>query len=70
MCQWFAPTKLIVTFEREGMGAFTQQDIDEFVIKDEKNNAVGLDLPTKFVLIANHQVSSGSAETYLSTNSS
>ena len=46
------------------MGAFTQQDIDEFVTKDEKNNAVGLDLPTKFVLIANHQVSSGSAETY------
>lgn len=70
MCQWFAPTKLIVTFEREGMGAFTQQDIDQFVIKDEKNNAVGLDLPTKFVLIANHQVSSGSAETHPSTDSS
>lgn len=56
MCQWFAPTKLVVTFETEGMGAFTQEDIDRYIIRDENGNPTALDLPTKFVFIANHQV--------------
>ncbi|PPQ72722.1 hypothetical protein CVT26_003017 [Gymnopilus dilepis] len=56
MCQWFAPTKLLVTFETEGMGAFTQDEIDRFIVKDSDGNNIGLNLPTKFVLIANHQV--------------
>jgi hypothetical protein len=57
MCQWFAPTKLAITFETEGMGALTKEDIDRYIIKDENGNPIALDLPTKFVLIANHQVS-------------
>jgi hypothetical protein len=56
MCQWFAPTNLIVTFETEGKGAFSQHEIEQYIIKDADNNPVALDLPTKFVLIANHQV--------------
>ena len=56
MSQWFAPTKLVVTFETQGMGRFTPEEIDLFLIKDTDGNPVALDLPTKFVLIANHQV--------------
>jgi hypothetical protein len=56
MCYWFAPTKLVITFETEGMGAFTQDELDRYVVKDEDGTPVALDLPTKFVLIANHQV--------------
>ena len=57
MCQWFAPTKLIVTFERDGIGKFSDDDLDRYVLKNSKGETVGLDFPTKFVLIANHQVS-------------
>ncbi len=39
------------------MGALTKEDIDRYIIKDENGNPIALDLPTKFVLIANHQVS-------------
>ncbi|KAF6766392.1 acyltransferase-domain-containing protein [Ephemerocybe angulata] len=56
MCQWFAPTKLVVTFERDGIGKFTDEDIAKYVVRDDNGEAVGLDLPTKFVLIANHQI--------------
>lgn len=56
MCQWFAPTKLVVTFETQGMGRFTPEEIDLYLIKDNDGNPVALNLPTKFVLIANHQV--------------
>ncbi|KAF9480044.1 hypothetical protein BDN70DRAFT_878074 [Pholiota conissans] len=56
MCYWFAPTKLVITFETEGMGAFTQDELDLYVLKDNDGTPVALDLPTKFVLIANHQV--------------
>jgi len=56
MSQWFAPTKFKITFETEGMGAFTPEEIERYIIKDDKGNAIALDLPTKFVLIANHQV--------------
>jgi hypothetical protein len=57
MCQWFAPTKVIVTFERDGIGKFSDEDLERHVLKNTKGEVVGLDFPTKFVLIANHQVS-------------
>ncbi|KAJ7706461.1 acyltransferase-domain-containing protein [Mycena rosella] len=56
MCQWFAPTKLVITFERAGKGSFTPEQIERIVIKDKNDQVVSLDLPTKFILIANHQV--------------
>jgi hypothetical protein len=56
MCQWFSPTKLRITFETKGKGAFSRDEIDRIVVRDKKGRVVSLDLPTKFVLIANHQV--------------
>ena len=56
MSQWFAPTKLVVTFETQGMGRFTPEEIDLCLLKDSDGNPIALNLPTKFVLIANHQV--------------
>ncbi|KAJ7102195.1 acyltransferase-domain-containing protein [Mycena belliarum] len=56
MCQWFAPTSLVISFEREGKGRFTPEQIERIVRKDQDGRVVSLDLPSKFVLIANHQV--------------
>ncbi|KIY45351.1 hypothetical protein FISHEDRAFT_49261 [Fistulina hepatica ATCC 64428] len=56
MCQWFAPTTFHITFEREGLGAFTQAQIDEIVVRNEDGGVEALNLPNKFVLVANHQV--------------
>lgn len=56
MCCWFAPSKLRITFETQGMGAFTQDELDRYVLRDAAGTPVALDLPTQFVLIANHQV--------------
>lgn len=56
MCQWFAPTKLSVTFETEGKGRFTPEEIEDAVIRGPRGELLSLNLPTKFVLIANHQV--------------
>jgi Acyltransferase len=56
MSQWFAPTRLIVTFEKSGQGRFSQEDIERIVVRDKTGSVVGLDLPEKSVLIANHQV--------------
>ncbi|KAJ7130090.1 acyltransferase-domain-containing protein [Mycena crocata] len=56
MCQWFAPTKLVISFEREGKGSFAAEEIEKIVIMGENGQVVSLDLPTKFILIANHQV--------------
>lgn len=55
MCQWFAPTKLIVSFETTGKGCFTLEDIGRIVVKDKRGD-VSLNLPTKFVMVANHQI--------------
>jgi hypothetical protein len=55
MCQCFAPTKLVVTFEKDGLGKFTPEELENLVSRD-KNGAVYLNLPSKSVLIANHQV--------------
>ena len=56
MCCWFAPSKLRITFETQGMGAFTPDELDRYVVRDADGTPVALDLPTQFVLIANHQV--------------
>ncbi|EKM83713.1 hypothetical protein AGABI1DRAFT_32690 [Agaricus bisporus var. burnettii JB137-S8] len=55
MCQWFAPTELRVTFETQGLGKFSKEEIERIVVKNV-NGTVTLNLPTKFVLTANHQV--------------
>ncbi|KAK0473173.1 acyltransferase-domain-containing protein [Armillaria novae-zelandiae] len=56
ICQWFAPTTLVVSFETTGRGSFTPEDIDRIIVKDKKGDVVSLNLPTKFVMIANHQI--------------
>ncbi|EAU92909.2 hypothetical protein CC1G_03696 [Coprinopsis cinerea okayama7 len=56
--KWFAPTKLVITFEREGLGKFTQEDIESYIQRNEQGEPVSLNLPTKFVYISNHQVRS------------
>ncbi|KAL0580279.1 hypothetical protein V5O48_001696 [Marasmius crinis-equi] len=57
MCQWFAPTKLAITFETKGKGAFREDEIEDIVVKNDKGEVVSLNLPQKFVYIANHQAS-------------
>jgi len=48
MCQWFAPTSLLIT--TEGMD-------ESILVRDpETGQVVGLNLPPKLVLMANHQV--------------
>ncbi|TRM61486.1 acyltransferase-domain-containing protein [Schizophyllum amplum] len=54
MCQWFAPSAIRVTFEREGMGGF--DDPETVVRRDAQGDVEYLDLPERFVLIGNHQV--------------
>lgn len=56
MCQWFAPTTLVISFETEGPGRFTEDEIDHIIERDEKGRVVALQLPQKMVLVANHQV--------------
>ena len=56
MCQWFAPTKLVITFETKGEGRFTPEEIQSYSIKNNHGDIVALNFPSKFVLIANHQV--------------
>ncbi|KAF9454892.1 hypothetical protein P691DRAFT_799900 [Macrolepiota fuliginosa MF-IS2] len=56
MCQLFAPTKLRVTFETQGPGKFSKEEIDRVVEKNTEGKVVSLNLPTKFVLTANHQI--------------
>ncbi|PCH33504.1 acyltransferase-domain-containing protein [Wolfiporia cocos MD-104 SS10] len=56
MCQWFAPTKLVVSFETEGQGRFTDEQLESLVERDGEGRVVGLRLPQRAVLIANHQV--------------
>lgn len=54
--QWFAPSKLVVTFEREGPGAFTDEEVSGLVVRNKNGRVAKLNLPQKSVLIANHQV--------------
>lgn len=55
-CQYFAPTTLMVTFERENSGRFTDEEINTLIVKDAHGDIRGLLLSEKSVLIANHQV--------------
>ena len=57
MCQWFAPTKLVVSFERMGQGRFSESELEGLVERDETGRVIMLNLPPKAVLLANHQVS-------------
>ena len=56
MSQWFAPTSLSISFEKEGMGGLTDQEIESMLVKDDSGRVVGLQFPNKLVIIANHQV--------------
>jgi len=56
ICQWFAPTTFIITFEREGLGRFTEEEIEALVVRDETGKIIQLKLPQKTALIANHQI--------------
>ncbi|KAL6304272.1 acyltransferase-domain-containing protein [Sparassis latifolia] len=56
MSQWFAPTKLVISFETEGLGKFAYEELQEMVVRDNGGRVVGLNLPQKAVLIANHQI--------------
>lgn len=56
MCQWFAPSRLVITFEHDGPGAFSNDEIRDIAIRDGDGRVLGLKLPKRSVLIANHQV--------------
>jgi hypothetical protein len=56
MCQWFAPTKLMITFETEGKGKVTEEDLQDIAVRNQAGEVEYLKLPTKFVLVSNHQV--------------
>lgn len=56
MSQWFAPTNLVVSFEQEGQGRLTEEQIAQVVERDARGRVVGLRLPQRVALIANHQV--------------
>ncbi|KAG6900157.1 hypothetical protein C0993_002086 [Termitomyces sp. T159_Od127] len=53
---WFAPTSLRISFETEGKGSFSAEDIEKLVVRNEAGDVISLNLPTKFVLISNHQI--------------
>lgn len=49
MCQWFAPTSLVVTSEGDN-------GIEEVVVRDETGRVTELKLPPQVVMMPNHQV--------------
>ena len=55
-CQIFGPTTLQITFERNGVGRLTEEELSKIVVKDDQGSVVKLRLPKRSVLIANHQV--------------
>jgi hypothetical protein len=56
MTQWFGPTELRITFETEGLGKFTPEEVDNVAIRDGTGRITALRLPRKAVIISNHQV--------------
>ncbi|KAI6045007.1 acyltransferase-domain-containing protein [Pisolithus marmoratus] len=56
MNQWFAPTSLSITFETQGQGTFTLEDIQQIIRRDASGKVVALNLPPKLVIVSNHQV--------------
>ncbi|KAH9946827.1 acyltransferase-domain-containing protein [Amylocystis lapponica] len=55
MCQCFAPTTLVVSFEKDGPGKVTQEELEAIVERDRTGQVVALHLPQKAVVISNHQ---------------
>ena len=49
---------MVISFEKEGLGSFTQKELEGIVVRDGSGRVVELNLPQKAVLIANHQVHS------------
>lgn len=56
MNQWFAPTRLSITFETDGDGKFTEEEIQSVVERGASGKVVALRLPSKCVVVSNHQV--------------
>jgi hypothetical protein len=56
MSQLFAPSKLVITFETEGQGKFSSLEIENIAVRNANGEVIGLHLPNKSVIIANHQV--------------
>jgi len=54
--QWFAPSRLVITLERDGPGAFSPDEIRDIAVRNRDGRVLALNLPNKSVLIANHQV--------------
>ncbi|OCH96558.1 hypothetical protein OBBRIDRAFT_787114 [Obba rivulosa] len=54
--QWFAPTTLVISFEKHGPGRFTEEELNHLVERDGNGRVATIHLPQKAVLIANHQV--------------
>ncbi|RDX56035.1 hypothetical protein OH76DRAFT_1337998 [Lentinus brumalis] len=54
--QWFAPTELVISFETEGQGKFSPEELETLVERDKNGKVVSLNLPQKTVFIANHQI--------------
>ncbi|OBZ78790.1 putative acyltransferase CST26 [Grifola frondosa] len=54
--QLFAPTTLVVSFEKDGPGKFTDEEVASLVERDAGGRVVAVHLPQKAVLIANHQI--------------
>jgi hypothetical protein len=52
MCQWFAPTSLVVTCEGDN-------GVEEVVVRDEQGRVTELRLPPQVVMMPNHQVGRG-----------
>ncbi|KAF8591904.1 acyltransferase-domain-containing protein [Ramaria rubella] len=50
VCQWFSPTRMLVTFEGNNL---REEDV---VVRDTDGRVTKLNLPEKLVLIANHQI--------------
>jgi hypothetical protein len=56
MTQLFAPTELRVTFETDGEGGFTPEEVEKIVVRNQAGLVTHLRLPKKAVIISNHQV--------------
>ncbi|KIK98802.1 hypothetical protein PAXRUDRAFT_823470 [Paxillus rubicundulus Ve08.2h10] len=56
MNHWFAPTRVSITFETQGQGKLTEEQIRQIVERDASGKVVALHLPSKSVIISNHQV--------------
>ena len=57
LCQVFAPTSLSLTFETEGPGALTTDEIEKIVVRNAAGEVTELRMSNRMVIMANHQVS-------------